>query len=67
LNSNPFVQFLGLDKFFPEACFNMPKMILNKRLDKKEQVTACEYIEGWNIFVLGIQGMKGSRLEIYAF
>jgi hypothetical protein len=46
----------------------MPKMILQKKLpEKREQVTAIEYIEVYNIFVLGIQAAKGSRLEFYAF
>jgi hypothetical protein len=58
---------MQLDKFFPEL-FNMPKMILSKKCsEKKEQVTAIEYIECYNIFVLGIQTPKGSRLEVYAF
>lgn len=58
---------MQLDKFFPEL-FNMPKMILQKKLtEKREQVTAMEYIECYNIFVLGIQTSKGARLEFYAF
>lgn len=67
LNSTPFVQFVGLDKFFREVMFSEPRLIMNKRLEKKEQVTACVFIEQWNIFVLGVQGVKGSRLEVYAF
>jgi hypothetical protein len=68
-NSQPFIQFLALDKFFPDLVFNMPKMIMTKQLAKKEFVTACEYIEEFNIFVLGVLAAKGgsSRLEIYAF
>ena len=66
-NSQAFCQFLQLDRFFPEL-FNMPKMILQKKLpEKREQVTAIEYIECYNIFVLGIQAAKGARLEFYAF
>ena len=37
------------------------------QLPKKEQVTACEYIECFNIFILGIQVKNTSRLEVYAF
>lgn len=42
-------------------------MCLKMQLSKKEQVTACEYIECYNIFILGIQVKNTSRLEVYAF
>ena len=66
-NSQLFVQFLNLDKFFPELIYHMPKICLKMQLPKKEQVTACEYIECFNIFILGIQVKNTSRLEVYAF
>lgn len=66
-NSSIFVKFLDLDKFFPELIFKMPKMVLHRKCEKKEHVSAFEYIEPYNIFLLGIMTPKGCRLEVYAF
>lgn len=66
-NSGPIRTFLGLDEYFPELLFNKPKLIVQKKLEKREQITSCEYIERYNMYILGILATKGSRLEINVF
>lgn len=48
---------------------SQPKIILQKQLVSREQVTCCEYIAKWNIYIIGIltSSAKYSRFEVYAF
>jgi hypothetical protein len=53
-NADPTIQFLNLDWFFPELIFHKPKIILEKNVGPKEQISAVEFIEEHRIYVVGV-------------